>query len=249
MSTYVRTQWLLLVRRPGMLAPLAVTPLFACVFFAAARTSAPAALTWLSVAACTMTFWAHSMYVASEVVDQDRYAGTLEIFLTAPRGYLRSLVVRILTTSGCGLVAFAEVALIGYLARGFVPSVRLPLLFALAIVVCVAGCGAAALLLGGVVLIVKGARTLQNAITYPFYLLGGLLLPHGSLPAVFRWLSDAFFLSWVVDALRTAVGGGSGGWGALAVGAALVLAQAAAGLLVLRTVLRRLRDGRVSLHG
>ena len=37
---------------------------------------------------------------------------------------------------------------------------------------------------------VKGARTLQNAVTYPFYLLASLVMPQSYLPWGIRQLSD-----------------------------------------------------------
>ncbi|PRY37528.1 ABC transporter permease [Umezawaea tangerina] len=247
----VRTQARLLLLRPGSLAPLLVNPLYVVVLFGVVAAHRPSAtlLTTLGLTAFVMAAWGHAMFTASHVIDEERFSGTLEINLTAPTGYLTSLVVRILTVTLAAAPVIAEVAAIGWLVHGTGLVVRDPVQFGLAVLVCLVGCAASALLLSGLLLLVRGARTLQNALTYPFYLLAGLVLPHSELPEGIRQLSDLFFLTWAVKGLRAAASGAAGGWTDLALATALAVAQAAVGVLVLRRVVQRLRRGEVSLHG
>lgn len=247
----VRTQAWLLLHRPGSLAPLLVNPLYVVVLFGVVAAHRPSAtlLTTLGLTAFVMAAWGHAMFTASHVIDEERFSGTLEINLTAPAGYLTSLVVRILTVTMAAAPVIVEVAVVGWLVHGTVLVVRDPVRFCLAVLVCLVGCAASALLLSGLLLLVKGARTLQNAVTYPFYLLAGLVLPHSELPEGVRQVSDLFFLTWAVKELRAAAAGSVDGWTDLALAAALAVAQAVVGVLVLRRVVRRLRRGEVSLHG
>jgi ABC-2 type transport system permease protein len=196
-----------------------------------------------------MAAWAHAMFTASHVIDEERYSGTLEINLTAPWGYLSSIVMRIVTLTLAAAPVIVEVALVGRLVHGTMPVVGHPVQFVVAVLICLLGCAAGALLLGSLLLVVKGARTLQNAVTYPFYLLAGLVMPQSYLPPGIRQLSDLFFLSWSVKALRAAVAGTDAGWTSVAVAAGLTVLQGAVGVLVLARTFRRLRKGEVSLHG
>ncbi|MFD7712644.1 ABC transporter permease [Streptomyces sp. NPDC059785] len=247
----LRMQAHLLLRRPGSLAPLLVNPFYVVVLFSVVAPRHPSAtvLTSIGLTAFVMAAWGHAMFTASHVIDEERFGGALEINLTAPSGYLVSLIVRILTVTLAAAPIMAEVTAIGWLTHGTVLDIRRPWQFCAAVLVCLVGCAAAALLLGALLLLVKGARTLQNAVTYPFYLLAGLVLPHSVLPVGIRQLSDFFFLTWAVRGLRAAAAGSAGGWTDLALASVLITAQAAAGTLVLHRVVQRLRRGEVSLHG
>lgn len=241
----------LTLRRAGSLAPLLVNPLYVVVFFGAVAAHRPSAelLTSLGLTAFVMAAWGHAVFTASHVIDEERLSGTLEVNLTAPAGYLTSLVVRIVTVTALAAPVIAEVAVAGVLTHGTGLVIRLPFQFFVAVLTCLAACAAGALLLGGLLMLVRGARTLQNALTYPFYLLAGLVLPHSSLPGGFRQLSDVFFLTWAVDGLRAAAAGSAGGWRDLGFAAVSALVSGAAGALLLRRVLLRLRRGEVRFHG
>ncbi|MEV6823594.1 ABC transporter permease [Amycolatopsis sp. NPDC051102] len=246
----VRMQLRLVLRRLGSLAPLLINPLYVVVFFGAVAAHRPSAelLTSLGLTAFVMAAWGHAVFTASHVIDEERFSGTMEVNLTAPAGYLVSLVVRIVTVTVLAAPVIAEVAVVGLLTHGTGLVIRVPFQFFVAVLTCLAGCAAGALLLSGLLVLVRGARTLQNALTYPFYLLGGLILPHFSLPEGLRQLSDAFFLTWAVEGLRAAAAGSPGGWRDLGLAAALAVASGAAGTLMLQRVLLRLRRGEVRFH-
>jgi ABC-2 type transport system permease protein len=48
----------------------------------------------------------------------------------------------------------------------------------------------------------RNAVTFSNSASYPFYVLGGVLVPVSFLPHWVRPLSDVVFLSWSADLLR-----------------------------------------------
>ncbi|MDX1450897.1 MAG: ABC transporter permease, partial [Acidimicrobiia bacterium] len=48
----------------------------------------------------------------------------------------------------------------------------------------------------------RSARTFQNSLSYPFYVLGGVLVPVEMLPGWVQPLSRGVFLSWSSDLLR-----------------------------------------------
>ncbi|WP_327253272.1 ABC transporter permease [Streptomyces sp. NBC_01244] len=248
---YVRAQGVIIARSPGMLATLAVIPLYSLVFFHfLQRHHREDLATTVALTSFVMSLWAHSVFVASGVVDDDRSDGTLELSLLNPGRYLTSLIVRIATTTVLALAALAEVVLIGRSVFAMDVTLHNPGLAVLVVVLLAAGCTSSALLVSGLMIMVRGARTLQNSLTYPFYLLGGLILPASQLPFPFRDLAKVFFLSWGTGLLRSAAAGGPVTQLPERLGmlCALILLQGLLGVLVLRRVLTSIRSGRVILH-
>ncbi|MEV4443622.1 ABC transporter permease [Streptomyces sp. NPDC049577] len=250
MTAHVRTAWLLISRRPGLLALLCFVPLYSLVFFTVVRDggqpelAAPVALT-----AFTMTMWSHAVFVASEAVDHDRAEGMLEILLAAPGSYTRSLLLRIATAAALCLPAALEIVLIGTAGFGLPLRVAAPGPFLAALLLTFAGTVGTATLLSGLFVLVRGARTYQNALTYPCYLLGGLVVPASLLPQPLAALSRAWFLSWGADLMRDALTGDPTGTGPRLLALGLLAAlQCVLGVTVLRSVVSRAREGSVALH-
>ncbi|MGF1431529.1 ABC transporter permease [Kitasatospora sp. LaBMicrA B282] len=250
-AVFARMQVLLLLRSPNLLATLAVIPLYSLVFFAVlARHHQGDLATSVALTAFLMSLWSHAVFVAAEIVDDDRWQGTLELSLLTPARYLAALTVRVGTTTALALPVLAEVLLIGRGLFGFPIHLADPGLCLLVVLLVVAGVAATAMLASGVMILVRGARALQNALTYPFYLLAGLIVPVSTLPGPARALARLFFLSWGAQLLRdTAAGPVSHLVPRLTALVALVVLQGVLGVTVLRKVLSAVRHGGVVLHG
>ncbi|GAA4759594.1 hypothetical protein GCM10023329_00560 [Streptomyces sanyensis] len=245
-----RAQGVILVRSPGMLATLAVIPLYSLVFFHFLRSHDRADLaTTVALTAFVMSLWSHAVFVAAETVGDDRSDGTLELSLLTPERYLLALAVRTFTTTLLALPVLLEVVLIGRWVFGLDVALRSPVTALAVTVLLIAGCASAALLVSALMITARGARTLQNSLTYPFYLLGGLILPVERLPGPADSLAKGFFLSWGTDLLRDAAAGPVPHLAVrLAVLCALILAQTLLGAYLLRRVLASVRSGKVVLH-
>jgi ABC-2 type transport system permease protein len=251
MSEHVRLQIWLFARRPGQWSMLLFTPLYCLVFFSVIRAAGRGDLAVsVGLSAFFMTMWAQLVYVASEAVDLDRSEGVMEVLLAAPASYTRSLVLRIATAAAICLPAALEIILIGVVGFDFPVAVAAPPILLIAVVLTFVGGVGTAVLLAGLFCLVLGARTYQNSLTYPCYLLGGLILPATQLPPPFAALSRLFFLSWGTDLARDSIAGMPDqlGWRLLVL-STLVGLQCAVGVLVVRTVLIRVRNGRIPLHG
>ncbi|MGW6412502.1 ABC transporter permease [Streptomyces vinaceus] len=250
MTAAARAQGVILVRSPGMLATLAVIPLYSLVFFHFLQSHHRGELaTTVALTAFVMSLWAHAVFVAAEVVDDDRADGTLELSLLTPDRYLLALAVRTFTTTLLALPVLFEVVLIGRGLFGLDVALRSPVAALAVTVLLIAGCASAALLVSGLMIKARGARTLQNSLTYPFYLLGGLILPVDRLPAPFDFLAKGFFLSWGTDLLRDAAAGPVPHLAQrMGVLCALILVQTLLGMFLLRRVLASVRSGKVVLH-
>ncbi len=87
------------------------------------------------------------------------------------------------------------------------------------------------------------ARILQNTLSFPFFLLSGVLVPISYLPGWLQPASKAVFLSWSANLLRAAVSPGSARdtTGGLLAVLLLGLAGYAVGTLLIDRILRRAR--------
>lgn len=59
-----------------------------------------------------------------------------------------------------------------------------------------------AVVMAAVFVVSRSARNFQNALSYPLFLLGGVMVPAALLPEWLQPLSQAVFLSWSTDLLR-----------------------------------------------
>lgn len=191
--------------------------------------------------------WVAALDYAGRIVPEDRWAGRFSPMIAAPVPLALVVAGRVATVALVGAAAFAESWLVAALGFGRAVTVAEPALFALAVAVtCLATVGTATLL--SAVLVVSRARdVLQNSLSYPFYILGGILVPIAVLPGWLHPFSRIVFLSWSADLLRGSVRGDAGQW-PRSVAAILVLGVAAmaAGLwLTRRYVDQARREGTV----
>ena len=191
--------------------------------------------------------WVAALDYAGRIVAEDRWAGRMPALLTAPVPLALVVAGRVAAVVLVGGVAFAESWLVAALGFGRVLTVADPALFLLAVAVtCLATIGTATLM-SAVFMMSRAREVLQNSLGYPFYILGGILVPVAALPGWLHPLSRAVFLSWSADLLRGAVRGDAGGWPwSVAAILALGAAAMAAGLwLTQHYVDRTRREGTV----
>lgn len=77
-----------------------------------------------------------------------------------------------------------------------------PVVFVAALVLTVIATSGTALIMSCTFVLARTARTFQNSLSYPFYVLGGVVVPVALLPDWLEPLSRAVYLSWASDLLR-----------------------------------------------
>lgn len=100
-----------------------------------------------------------------------------------------------------------------------------------------------AVVIAAVFALARSSRIFQQSLTYPFYVLGGILVPIAFLPAWVRPFSRLVFLSWTADLLRGSLSPAAVPDVALRLAAvvALGLAGFLCGTVLLRRILDRVR--------
>lgn len=199
----LRAQFITLARSPNSLLALTTMPLTTTLLVGTVLHAGRSdLLAHALVAPVLMAQWALALLVAGELVDTERWQGTLELVVASPTSFAALLTGRIAAVTALGLVSFVEaaaVAVVGFDLQIHVGDQRGFVLAALATSFAIAGW--ATVLAAGLVL-ARSVRLLQNTLTFPLYLLGGVLVPVSLLPEPLRWMSRGVFLSWSAGLLR-----------------------------------------------
>lgn len=193
-----------LVRRDiGDLMDLALTPLFAVIFLAIVQhAERPDLLGHAILAPVLIALWSKALYVSGEIIEKDRVAGTLEPTVAAPGLVHAALLGRIAAVSAFSLFALASTWLVAWLVFGLAVPIHHPLAFAAAFGATLVATAGTSVVMSAVFVLARSARTFQNSLSYPFYVLGGILVPVALLPAWVQPLSRLVYLSWAADLLR-----------------------------------------------
>ncbi len=138
--------------------------------------------------------WAMALFVSGEIVERDRWAGLLELSVAAPAPLGQLLVGRILTVSVVSLFAFVEAWAVAAMV-GVEVVVHHPWAFAAGLVLTVLATSGTALIMSCTFVLARTARTFQNSLSYPFYVLGGVVVPIALLPGWLQPLSRLVYLS------------------------------------------------------
>ena len=201
----LRSQFATLAHSPNALLTLVTMPISTVMLVAVVRHAGRADLLGHTlVAPILMAQWAMALLVAGELVETERWYGTLELVVASPTSFAVLLAGRVAAVCALGTVAFVEVWAVAALGFGLDVTVAHPGLFlAAAAATTLAVTGWATVLAAGLVL-TRSAHVLRNSLTFPVYVVGGVLVPVSFLPGPLPALSRAVFLSWSADLLRAA---------------------------------------------
>jgi ABC-2 type transport system permease protein len=232
-------------REAGDVMDIFVGPLYALIFLSIVQhAERPDLLGHAVLAPVLIALWSKALFVAGELIDRDRWAGTLEPAVATPASLQMVVLGRIAATTVFGFVALAQTWLIAWLLFGEVVRVHHPFVFLAAFAATILATAATAVIMAAVFVLARSARTFQNALSYPFYVLGGVLAPVALLPDWVQPLSRLVYLSWAADLLRDALSPQpvTAFWARLAVVLGLAAVSFAVGRFLLGRVLRRVRD-------
>jgi ABC-2 type transport system permease protein len=220
----------------GLLAVL--WPLFfATVAFFMFRTGHGAStLGPIGLAAAVMGIWTATSVPASSALQRERWLGTLELLVVAPRHLGLILLPITLAASTVGLYCVAGTLLWARVLFGIQITVVHPLLFVLGLLATVVTIAALGFLMAVSFVGSRRAWALGSAFEYPVWLICGFLVPVSLLPDWVRPLSWALGPTWGMRAVREAAYGGAP-LGPILLCLALAAVYLALGVTVLRFVL------------
>jgi ABC-2 type transport system permease protein len=240
-----RIQLVFYRHHPDMFIPLLTAPLYTIIFLLVVRHGGRADLSsYAVIAPVFMTLWWFALFHGGLVISTDRWESTIEALFAAPTPFPLVIFGRILAITTVGLLSFVEVWVVArYLLR--IPvTVHHPGLLVLTLLVTAFAMASTALLMAGLFVLTRSAVTFANSASFPFYVLGGILVPVAFLPGWIQPVSKLVFLSWSSDLLRASLAAGPATSVPIRVGMVLLLGGAglAGGAAMLVKILHRVRD-------
>lgn len=199
----VRFQLQTMRRSPDYLMALVTIPLLCIAFLSILRHAGREDLVPFAVlGSAMMTVWATALFVSGELVEADRFLGTLEGLLAAPANLQVVILSRLTVVTTLSFLGLAESSLIAWLVFGFVVTVPHAGLFVLTLLCTALAMTGTASIMAALFVLARSARIFQNSLSYPIYLLGGTVVPVSILPGWLQPMSKLVFLSWSSDLLR-----------------------------------------------
>lgn len=247
----LRLQLSLFRRNPGHLLIFVTVPFFSAIFLSGIEQARQNSLVGYAVLGPSLVgLWAVSLDLGGSIIDSERTQQTFELLVIAPCSILRVLAGRVVTITGLGMLTFPESILFARVAFGVRVHVARPVPMALTLAATAVAMAGTSTAMAAVFVAARAARRFGNALGYPFYILGGLLVPTTFLPLWTRPLSWLTYLYWSAGLLRASLSTqpiAQLGWRLLAV-LGLGLLTYTAGLRLTRRVIDRLRrEGTIGL--
>ena len=221
----------------ALLVPVVQATLAVYLFRAAAE---PHRLLEAAVGAGLMGVWSSVLFGSGGAIQNQRWHGTLEMIMLAPRAPALVVLPITFATSVTGGYALVATLVWGRVLYGIRLDFAHPFAFAVAAGVCVLALGMFGLLLASTFVLMRNANALANTLEYPIWLVSGMLVPMTVLPAWTGPVAAVLPTTWGARAVREAVIGGPV-WPSLAVCLAISAACLALGAVAMTYVERRAR--------
>lgn len=190
-------------REPSNLTVLLTTPVYAALFLSLARYSDSEIATLSAVfAPALLSLWFMAVGFGGDVIQNERYEGTLEALISSPVNLPVVVLGRLAPLTILGLACFLESHLMAVYVFRVRASVAHPWLLVVTIVLTLVSLVATASALAGLFVLSRKVLPFQNLMTYPFYILGGIMVPVAFYPPVVEALSRFVFLSWSSDLIK-----------------------------------------------
>lgn len=154
------------------------------------------------LAPALIALWTIALFTSGEIIERERQNGSLEPLVATPVAIGSVITGQILAVTLLSLVGFAESWLTAWAAFGIVVPIVHPTAFTAALVATAFAMAGTASVMSSVFVLSRSVRAYQNSLSYPFFVLGGVMVPVALLPGWIEPLSRAVFLSWSADLLR-----------------------------------------------
>lgn len=205
MSLYVaavRLQFTLLSRSPFFLSMAVLTPIiYGTIAIIHARNGDGAASMRLILGAGLLGAWSTTLFGAAEALFMQRFSGTLEMLVGAPRSLFVPVLGFATATVLLGVYSVAAVWVWAVVVFGVPMAGPSPAVLVLGVLVSFIGLAAVGLLLAGLYVVTRQAMEITNVAEYPVWIVCGVLAPSASLWPPLEWVGKVLPLGWSVGAL------------------------------------------------
>ena len=219
--------------------------IFATIAFLMASSADGEDLIAVGLGAGVIGAWSATVIGSGSLLHWERWQRTLELLVTAPLRVVHVIVPMTLASASLGFYSLTATLAWGAIAFDMPLSVAHPVEFAVAVVVTIGSLGTLGVLLASLFILSRHATILAGFLSYPVWLLTGLLVPLALLPTWVEPLSWVLSPTWGLQAMSGAIAGDDA-LGEIAMCAALGVAYYVLGS-VAATFFLRLARSRASL--
>ena len=212
---FVRVSWMLqfkmIMRSPFDGVGNVIYPLFfaTTAFFVFKAGDSPRTLIYASLGAAVMGMWSSVSTSAGSAMQRERWWGTLELLVAAPRHFSLVLFPSTLGLASVGIYNLVATLLWGKFAFGIPLTIEHPLLFALSVLATVLAFAGLGLLFAVSFVRFRAAWVLGNFFEYPVWLICGFLVPLALLPTWVHPIAWVLAPTWGMNAIRESALGGT----------------------------------------
>ena len=166
------------------------------------------ALIYAALGSAAMGIWSAMTAAAGNMLQEQRWMGTLELVVAAPRRFAVILMPIAMAMATMGLVSAGVTLLSAWLLFGIAIPIADPVVFLLSLVVTVLAMSMLGFLLSVSAVRYRTSWALGNVLEFPGWLVCGFLVPLTLLPAWVRPISYLLAPTWGMSAMRAAAAGG-----------------------------------------
>ncbi len=210
----VKRQWIILRRLPDYLSFIAMSPLSTIMFIAIVRSVGRDdlginALIGVSI----ITTWQTGLFVAGDTLARDRQMGVFELNLAAPVSFRSMILGRIIVAATYSFIPFFLSIGVARLVFGSgVVTISDPASMGVVLLATWFASLGALLMMSPISVLSGRSTAIFNGLSYPLFLLAGIVVPIEFLPGWIRPFSSILFMRWSAEGLRN----GAAGEGAIA---------------------------------
>ena len=204
-------QFKMILRSPFDGVGNVIYPLFfaTVAFFVFRAGHSPRTLVYASFGAAVMGMWSSVSTSAGSAMQRERWWGTLELLVTAPRHFALVLFPSTLGLASVGIYNLVATLLWGRFAFGIPLTIEHPLEFGLSVLATVLAFAGLGLLFAVSFVRFRAAWVLGNFFEYPVWLICGFLVPLALLPTWVHPIAWVLAPTWGMNAIRESALGGT----------------------------------------
>jgi ABC-2 type transport system permease protein len=212
---FLRVSWMLqfkmIMRSPFDGIGNVIYPLFfaTVAFFVFQAGDSPRTLIYASLGSAVMGMWSSVSTSAGSAMQRERWWGTLELLVGAPRHFALILLPTTLGLATVGIYNLVATLLWGRFLFGVHLTIEHPLLFGLSILGTVLSFGGLGFLFAVSFVRFRAAWVLGNFFEYPVWLICGFLVPLSFLPVWVKPFAWVLAPTWGMNAIRESALGGT----------------------------------------
>ena len=245
--TALRTEQRAMRGNPLLLVNSGILPAVLLVVTVKTGPPAPGQATELVVAVMLTALWGSTVWMSGGVLRRERTYGTLARCVSGVWSPYLVLLGKSLGATVYSVGAIFVSTSLTAAALGLRLNVSHPVWILVALLVLVCSGTAMGALVSCLFLVTRDGLAWSNALMYPVFVVGGLLIPTDELPHWLRWVPDLISLHWIKDFM---VGAADGSVALSSLGVAIMLTLAyfsVAGLAYRRSVDMARREGTLDL--